>query len=209
MDMTKEELEAAGVRLGTKANFGDTYCTPIELGEGQITGRALDNKAGCAAIMNAVALLDGKDLECDIYVVLSSMEETHMVGAKTSTYAIEPDEAIVVDVSFGHTPCSDKAKCVDCGKGATIVRSISLDRKLTERIIASAKAEEEIPHQIEYSPKSTGTNAAAIPFALDGVPCAVIGIPLKNMHSINETVHISDIESAAKIIARYAETIKI
>lgn len=197
-DLTKNELEEAGITVGTTATlFSDKPFINDEL----YVDRSLDNRSSAAVIMYAVSLLANKELSCNVCMLLSSQEESQGAGAKTGTFKVDPEKAIVVDVDFGATPETDKKDTVELSKGPTIPVSVQCDRKMTKKLIAIAK-EKEIPAHPILNPTSTGTNASHVPFGI-GVPTAVIGLPLKNMHTVYETVDIRDIEFSGKLIAEY------
>lgn len=197
-DMTKKELEDAGIIIGTTVTL---YSDSPVLNEYLYTDRSLDNRASAAVIMYATSLLADKDISCNVCMLLSSQEESEGAGAQTGTYAVDPERAIVVDVDFGATPETDKKDTFELSKGPSISISVQCDRKMTKKLLAIAK-EKEIPANPALNPTSTGTNAAHVPFGI-GVPTAVVGLPLKNMHSNYETVDIRDIENSGKLIAEY------
>ena len=197
-DVTKEELEARGVCVGT---VGTLYIDEPIISEFTYTDCSLDNRSSAVVNMRAVELLKDKELECDIYMLLSSQEESHGAGAMTGSVFANPDRAIVVDVDFGSTPETDKKDTFDLGAGPSIPISVQCDRKMTKKLLAISK-EKEIPAHPALNPTSTGTNAIHVPFTI-GIPTAVVGLPLRNMHTVYETVDIRDIESSAKLIAEY------
>ena len=200
-DMTKEELEALGVGVGTVA----TLCSdPTELSEYTYTDRSLDNRASAAAIMYAIECLANYSLSCDVCMLLSSQEESQGAGAKTGAFFVDPEKAIVVDVDFGATPETDKKDTVELSKGPSIPISVQCDRKMTKKLISVSK-KMDIPSNPVLNPISTGTNAGHVSFGI-GIPTAVIGIPLKNMHTVYETVDIRDIEYTGKLISEYIKS---
>jgi len=197
-DMTKSELEEAGIFVGTTG----TLCSDIPcLNENLYTDRSLDNRSSAAVIMYAMYLLENKDLSCNVCMLLSSQEESQGAGAKTGTFKVEPEKAIVVDVDFGATPETDKKDTLELSKGPSIPISVQCDRKMTKKLLSISK-EKEIPAHPILNPTSTGTNASHVPFGI-GVPTAVVGLPLRNMHTVYETVDIRDIEHSGRLIAEY------
>lgn len=197
-DLTKSELEELGIRVGTA---GTLLGESIELSENSYTDRSLDNRASAAAIMYAVELLKDKDLTADVYMLLSSQEESFGAGATTGTFYVNPDRAIVIDVDFGSTPETDKKDTVDLSKGPSLSISVQCDRKMTKKLISLAK-EKEIPLHPILTPTSTGTNAGHVALGI-GVPTAVVSVPLRNMHTVYETLDIRDIEYTGKLLAEY------
>lgn len=198
-DMTKEELISAGVGVGTAASL---YCEPMEFENDTVVNRSLDNRISIAVIAKAIEKLNDKKLNCDIYFVCSSQEESHGRGAKTAANIVCPDKAIIVDVDFGNTPDVDKNQSSILGKGPSIPISIEIDRKMTKKLISLAKVKE-IPCQVVVNPTGTGTNASHFVNSQNGIPTAVIGIPQRNMHTALEVINILDVDYAAQLISEY------
>ena len=171
---------------------------------GRFCGKALDNRAGMAAILATLSKLP-ENLNVDVTVLFSAQEEIGLRGAKTAVFAQAPDLAIVLDVTFGDTPDSPKEKTVSLGKGPAIGVGPYLSRTLSNGLIALAK-KHNIPHQLEILPGRTATNADEIQVAHTGIETALLSLPLRYMHSPTETVSVDDLEqTAALIIAFLAE----
>lgn len=199
-----DELSAI-VSPGDRVSFRQSA---TELIGGKLTGKSLDNRAGCAAVIAAVQMLcDNAIPQKNVIVSLSAQEEIGLRGAKTATFRNTPDEAIVVDVSFGKFDGIANHKTGRLGGGPMIGISPITDREITERIkvIASACS---IPVQYEVMGSSTGTNADVISVTKSGVKTALISIPLLNMHTPTEVIDTSDVEMTARLIARYIGKVK-
>lgn len=175
---------------------------PRSLLHHRVTSAALDDRAGCAAVIRCAQLLKDKPLTCGLTLLLSSREETGSQGAKTGTFRVFPTEAIAVDVTFADQPGVPVHKCGNLGKGPMIGVSPILDKEMQNKLLHIAK-DEEIPYQIEVMGGSTGTNADAISVTQTGVPTALISIPLRYMHTPVEVIDLADIEHTAKLMASY------
>lgn len=198
---TKETLETL-VEIGTPIGF---YEKPAMLGEGRILSRSLDNKACCAAAYLAAASLSSQEMEADLYVTLSAREEATMAdGASSSAYAIRPDLAIVSDVTFATTPGVKSEESGKLGGGCVISLSAVTDRPFTDAVIDLCK-KKEIPYGVTVDATDTGTNATMLSLVGDGIPVAVVSIPISSMHTYNECAALSDIENTARV---FAEIIK-
>lgn len=173
-----------------------------ELLNNKVAVSALDNRAGCAALIKCAELLSGKELPCKVSFVFSSQEETNESGAKTAAFELAPDEAIVVDVGFAKQEGVPNEKSGELGCGAIISIAPVLSRAVTDRLIDIAK-ELEIKCDFEVDGGNTGTNADGIAVSRGGVPCGVLSIPEKNMHTQTETVCLDDIDKAAEILSVY------
>jgi endoglucanase len=199
------------VRLGDMVTIGGEL-TPLSGSGGKIvSGAALDDRAGVCAILYALHLLrkdtqDGKsNLPWNVAVSFSVQEELGCRGAEVTAYSVEPEYAIVVDVSYGMSPGNVEHKCGKLGGGAMIGYAPSLNRTMFE-MLKNTAADRGIPHQIEIMNRDTGgTNADTISTVKGGVKTALISIPLRYMHTPVETAHLSDIEAAGKLIAAFIE----
>ena len=125
------------VRVGDKIAL---ECNAVELLNQCISGRSLDDRAGCAILISLLELLKGRRLEADVYVVLSSGEEFGGYGAVAAAREICPDEAIVLDVSHADMPAARSEDCGKLGKGVMIGISPVLDRGMSDQMIALATA---------------------------------------------------------------------
>jgi endoglucanase len=169
----------------------------------RVSGTALDDRSGCAAVIRTAQLLKGRDLKnCAVYFVLSSNEEIGGQGAIIAGQRILPDEAVAVDVSFAKQPGVNKKGLSELGKGPIIGYSSLLDRKMTQQFIEIAE-KNRIPYQTEVMGGETDTNGDAYMMTGNGVKCALISIPQKNMHTPSEVCDLEDVENTAKLISEY------
>ncbi|MCL2697749.1 MAG: M20/M25/M40 family metallo-hydrolase [Oscillospiraceae bacterium] len=195
---SKEELEKL-VSLGDSITI-DTIFT--ELQGGRINARALDDRAGVCTILYALSLTRNKKLKYNLAVTFSAQEETGLRGAAISAYNVNPDLAVVVDVSYGDYPKAAENKAWKLGGGVMLGIAPSLDRDLFEEMKGIAK-NKSIKHQTEVMNGRTSTNADVIGTTRKGVRCALLSIPLRNMHTPAETLQLSDIEAAGQLIAEF------
>jgi len=196
--MTKEQAERL-VSLGDRVTVNSCF---REL-SGLVSAPSVDDRAGVCVILRALELLRTRKLNYDIAVCFSAQEETGERGVKQAAFRLAPEEAIIVDVSFGRTPDSASHETAEMGSGAMIGVSAVLDRGMTERLKALAK-QHDIPYTIEVMPSSTGTNADAVSVSRSGVRCCTVSVPIRYMHTPVEAVNVSDIEAAARLICEYA-----
>lgn len=174
----------------------------ISLTDNIITGSALDDRIGVAALLRVADILNEKKPDVKVTFIFSAQEETTEAGAKTGAFAISPDEAIAVDVSFGNAPGISDSKCGKLGDGGMICISPSLSNEMTNELMSIAD-KKGIKYQNEVCPSSTGTNADVISVSKSGIKTGLVSIPLRNMHTQAELADINDIESVAQIIASY------
>ena len=196
--MSKEQAERV-VSLGDRV----TVNSCVRELSGLVSAPSVDDRAGVCAILYALELLKERELNYDLAVCFSAQEETGERGVKQATFRLAPDEAIIVDVSFGRTPDSLPHETAEMGSGAMIGISAVLDRGMTERLKTIAQ-QHGIPHTVEVMPSSTGTNADSVAVSRGGIKCCTVSIPIRYMHTPVEAVSISDIEATARLIAEYA-----
>ncbi len=194
----KEEAEKR-VRLGDRVMMCGRWS---DIGNGYVTSPALDDRAGCACIIEALELLKGKELPCGLTAVFSTREETGGQGAAAAAFGAAPTEALEMDVSFGKTPDVSDVEAKAMKKGPMVGFGPSLDFKMSEKLVSLAQ-KHGIPYQIEVMGGSTGTNADDIAKAGAGVRCGMLSIPQQYMHTIIEKVAVSDVQNVGKLIAAY------
>lgn len=166
-------------------------------------GKALDNRTGVLAMLEAMRLLSSLRHVADVYPVATVQEEVGLRGAVVSTYGIVPDAAIAVDVGFGAAPGLPEDDVIKMGQGPAIALGANVHPKLHELLVETARLHG-IPHQIEPMPAGSGTDAWAMQVVRSGIPTAVVSIPLRYMHSSVEVVDIEDVRSTARLLAHAA-----
>lgn len=196
--LTKEQAEKL-IALGDKVSVVNR---PVRLLGSRISGKALDDRCGVAALIRALDLLKGKALDVNVVLLLSSKEEIGEMGAKTGAFDIAPDMAIAVDVSFAYTMGEEREECGELGRGAMIGISPSLSRELSNALISCAK-EKNIPYQLEIMSGKTGTNADEITVSRGGVKTVTVSIPEKYMHTPAEVIDLADVENTALLLAEF------
>lgn len=192
---TAQKLIAPGDRVTIDAPFS-------EMSGGRVTGKSLDNRAGCAAVMRAGELLAQSGPDCGLSVVLSSLEEVGEQGAQCAAFALAPTHAIVVDVSFASAPGLGPVRQQKLGSGAMVGFAPTLCGEMSRELVSTAKRHE-IPFTAEVMGGKTGTNADNIAASRGGVRTALLSIPQRNMHTPAEIVDPADIEAVANLIAAY------
>ncbi len=177
-------------------------CESTELKNGKFSSKTMDNRGGVAALIEIMKELSGIRHGADVYFVASTQEETHLTGAVISSYAIEPDVAIVIDACHGNMPDAPKEETYTLGKGPAVGIGPILDRKMSQTVISVAK-DENIPYQVDVEPSTTGTEAWATQVSRAGIPTVLLSIPVRYMHTAVETVQIDDIKNTGKLTARF------
>lgn len=199
IDIGAEDDEAP-IPVGTPVVFDSSL---TKLRENYISARALDDRASLAAILRAVELLSAKKLNLNLVVVASTQEELGLRGARCAAFGVNPDYAIVVDVTHATTPDSDKSQTFKAGSGVAIGVGPNMTKKISDALISVAE-DRKIPHTIEVCSGNSGTNAWVIQNLREGIATGLLSIPLKYMHTPVETVKKNDIEATAKLICEFA-----
>ncbi|MDX2079105.1 MAG: M42 family metallopeptidase [bacterium] len=178
-----------------------TMDAPIyELNGKRLAGKAMDDRACVAIVTAALELLNGMAHTWDVYAVATVQEETGLFGARTAAQLIRPDIAIALDVCFAEQPGVDADDAVEMGAGPSIGLGANFHEKLRLAIREVAK-QYEIKYQDEVIPAASGTDAWATQVANEGIPSALLSLPLRNMHSPVETIDLTDIERTARLLA--------
>ena len=194
---TKEKLEKI-VKIGDIATIKRE---PLSLQGSVISAKAMDDRACVAVMLEAAKELKKISHKSNVYFTATIQEETGMRGAKTSSYKISPDIGIVLDVGFGMTP-DMPPDTAHLGKGPVVAYGGRLNAKLTKKFVEVCK-KYNYPIQYEAVPARTGTDTDALQITKDGIPCILLSIPLRYMHTSVETIDLRDVENTGKAIARF------
>lgn len=205
VDLGVSSAEALNGRIsrGDAVNYA-TVCK--KLAGTRMTGSALDDRCGCAAlILAAEQLAKCDDLPCNVVFAMVNQEErSGHRGAKTAGFTEKPDYAIAVDVTFGTAHGESPQETFPLGQGPAIGISAALDASLSDALIETAKRAN-IPYQLEIMPESTGTDADALALSPEGCAAGTVSVPLRYMHTPVEVIDITDVEQTAALLAAFAK----
>ncbi len=197
------EAAAALVQVGDLAVIEQP---PTMLQGQRIVSRAADNRSGAFVAAESVRLYAEAPAKATLVGVASVQEETSFAGAFAAGYGVAPAGAIVVDVTHASDyPGIEKTRVGDVrlGGGPVINRGAGVHATMTELVVAAAEAEG-ISYQLEAASGATHTDADAVSITRAGVPCSVISVPNRYMHSPNEIVDLDDLEATAALVAAVA-----
>ena len=206
---SKEEVEALGIHVGCVVTYEDEF----DIMNNQFyMGRALDNRIGGFMIAEVARRLKetGTKLPFGLYITNSVQEEVGLRGAEMITKHINPDVAIITDVTHDtNTPMINKIAQGDikCGDGPALSYAPAVHNNLLKMIIDTAN-KEEIPFQRMAASRATGTDTDAFAYSNGGVPSALISLPQRYMHTTVEMVHKKDVESVIKLIFNTLKNLK-
>lgn len=197
---TAQEAEKL-VSPGDCAYFNSDF---VEFGDGFIKGKALDDRAGCAILINMIK----SELPYDMYFNFATGEEVGLGSAGTAAYRINPDYAIVVETTTAAdlADVPENKKVCKLGEGAVISfmdRRTIYPKKLFDRAFELAKRDG-IKAQVK-SAVAGGNNAGIIHKTVGGIKTITVSMPCRYLHSPSCVLKIEDIIESEKIIRALAE----
>lgn len=187
------------VRIGDLVAFAQP---PAELSGDTLSGHSLDNRASVAALTICLEELQNRPHVWDVWAVATSQEEVGALGAASSSYALRPSIAIVVDVTFAKGPGASDWSTSPLGKGPTIEIGPNIHPAL-HKAMKDLADKLEIPYTLEYTPSHSGTDGWATQVSGEGIPTLVMGLPLRYMHTPVELVALKDILRAGRLLAEF------
>jgi len=181
---------------------------PVTLTGDRMVSRSMDNRLGAYVALEALRRCDEKNaLKSSFAAIAAVQEEIGLFGARTSAFAVQPDLAIVVDVTHAtDAPGIDEKELGShpLGSGPVIYRGATLSPKVFELLVETAE-EAGIEHTVGATGNSTSTDADGVQFARSGIPTGLVSIPLRYMHSPVEMVDLTDVEATVALITAFAE----
>jgi endoglucanase len=181
---------------------------PVELPNGRFVSRAMDNRLGAYVAYEAARLVaEAGGAPGDVCAVANTQEETVLLGATTTAFSLEPDVAVVIDVTHAtDAPGIDERENGrhKLGSGPALVRGTTLSPMVFD-LLAQTARDEGIEFTIEATGRGTGTDADGVVLTRGGVPTGIVQIPLRYMHSPVELAQLSDVQACARLIAAFAQ----
>jgi endoglucanase len=213
---SREESEALGVRVGDPVTF--VRSGMLLNGTRVFTGKAVDDRSGCAVMIETMRRLSEREIAATVVAVASVQEEVGLRGAGPAAFRVQPDVAIALDVTLaGDTPATDfrqlpirlgggpAIKYFDWAPAATIGSSVP--RRLTKRM-EEAAARAELPFQREVL-LGGATDAGSIALAGAGTLTGCVSIPSRHIHSAVGVVHLGDMEQCVDLLLAFAELLPL
>lgn len=204
-----EEVQELGIRVGHPAVYSDAA---IPFGKNRLVGRALDNRIGGFILSQVFERLkpDRAHLTSTVYAVNAVQEEIGGHGAMMISHRLAPDVCIVLDVTHAtDTPGIEQALHGECtlGGGPSITHGTCNHPLVIARLLECAE-ELNIPIQHESSSRYSGTDTDVIFNSKNGVPSALVSLPLRYMHSIVEMASLDDVEKVIQLLVAFVKSVQ-
>ena len=204
-----KDVAKAGIRVGHHVVYSDGV---EELQGGRLFGRALDNRIGGFIIAEVIARLSRKKKRqpSTVVAVNAVQEEIGGHGAKMVAHRLMPTVAVILDVTHAtDTPGVDHKRhgSVALGGGPSLTHG-SANHPLVVQRLMDVAAKLKIPLQHESSSRYTGTDTDVIFHQQEGIPSALVSLPLRYMHSVVEMADLRDVERVIDLLVGFAESVK-
>ncbi|MFT5029660.1 MAG: putative aminopeptidase FrvX [Candidatus Binatia bacterium] len=178
----------------------------------KVVARAFDNRVGTFAVAETLRLLSANKskLKCEVCFVSNTMEEIGCLGARQIAYSLNPDVALVVDVTHATDyPTISKQIHGDIkiGKGPTLTHGTNNHVEVVERLERVAKTKK-IPLQHEANSATSGTDTDVIFWTRGGIASALVSLPNRYMHSPVEVISLTDLGYIPELFAGFALSMK-
>ena len=178
-----------------------------ELNDQIITAKALDDRAGVYVMIESLKRV--KDWEIDIYAVATVQEEVGLRGATVSSFSVEPDAGIALDVTIASdlpgTKEEERLTNLGGGTAISLMDSHTISNKKLVDFLRDIAEENKIKYQTDIL-LGGGTDAGAIQRSKSGVPVCTVSIPTRYIHSVVEMCNKEDIENSIKLMINFLES---
>ncbi|MHC3129462.1 MAG: M42 family metallopeptidase [Candidatus Bathyarchaeota archaeon] len=201
----KNEAEKMGVQVGDVVSFDTKF---VRLGNDVVLGKALDDRVGCAMMVETLRRL--QKVDCNVYAVGTIQEEVGLRGATIAAFQVAPDVCIVLESTVaGDMPGVEEGKApAKMGEGPVVTvadAGLIAHPKVLRLLIDSAK-ENKIPYQLETGIRGS-TDAARISLSREGVPSGVISVATRYIHSPAAILNLDDVEKTVKLAVAAIEKV--
>jgi len=194
-----------GKRAKTEFDVGDVGAIDDHPGRlGDLWGSAnLDNRAGCAALVQA--LTKARGTRYDVHAVFTAQSDLGARGATTGTFGVEPEIAVVIDVAHLGDPKETSGFALGQGPCVALKEQGFLAHPEMLELVRKAARAARVPLQYAIR-EGEGSDARAVRAARTGVPTAAILIPAKRSGGIWSLVHARDLEQTVALIGAILKT---
>ena len=201
----KKDAEAMGVQVGDVVSFDVQFS---KLKDNIVLGKAFDDRVGCAILVEAMKQL--QDCECNVYVVGTIQEEVGLRGATIAAFSIQPDLGLAVDVTVaGDTPGvseGDAPAKLGGGPALTVADAGLITHPKVLRLLVDSAKQNKIAYQLETGVRGS-TDAARISLSRDGVPCGVVSVPARYIHSPAGIIDLDDVKKTVELLVSVVKNV--
>jgi len=205
---SREDAQTLGVRAGTPITSDMEFRS---LGSDMVTGKALDDRGGCAVLIEALRKMKG--VKATVHAVFTVQEEVGLKGGRTSAFGLDPDIALVSEVTFtgDHPGIEMKDQALEIGKGPVITVSDAegdgiIVPENVLRWLKQAAETNNIPYQLKVGTRGQ-TDASIIHLSREGIPTGVISTPSRYIHTPVTVMKMSDLEKSVQLIVKAVESV--
>lgn len=205
---SRDDAQKMGVMAGTPITSDMDFRS---LASDMVTGKALDDRGGCAVLIEAMRQI--KDVKATIHAVFTVQEEVGLKGGRTSAFGLDPDVALVSEVTFAgdHPGIEKKDSALEIGKGPAITISDAQGDGIIvpENVLRWLKQSAEkngIPYQFKVGAAGQ-TDASIIHLTREGIPTGVISTPSRYIHTPVTVMSMGDLEKSTKLILKAVESV--
>jgi putative aminopeptidase FrvX len=198
------EKVKALVRIGDLITFRSPL---VSMAGSMVNGKSMDDRASVVMLVEVMKELDRLKYQAEVYATATVQEEVGTRGAIISTYRVEPDIGIAIDVTHGETPDAPRERTYAMNKGIVVAKGPNLHPGLTEKLLETA-GEYGIDFQLNITSGPTGTDARSMQISRGGVPTVLVELPLRYMHTTVETLNLDHIKQGARLIALFIASLK-
>ncbi len=200
---SRQEAVAMGFKIGDPLTIHYPF---TEINTGYVTGKAFDDRAGCAVMIETARRLAKSDLKVNLVLSFVIGEEVGLRGARTAAYQVDPDLALALEGTIGADMpgVPEENQPVRLGRGPAITvadRTIIVSRQLIAALEEVAE-EETIPYQYKL-PTYGGTDAGAIHLTKAGIQAGVVSVPCRFIHSPTSTMRLNDFENTVRLVTAF------
>jgi endoglucanase len=195
---------ARQVHVGDLVSFANE---PLELAGDVISGHTVDNRASVVALTVCLEELQNKMHTWDVWAVATVQEEVSLLGAYSSAFALRPQVAIVLDAGFASGPGASGWQAFPMGKGVGLCVGPNMHPFLHKKLKELADRLE-IPWYLDVTPTDSGTDAFAVQITAEGIPTALLELPIRYMHTPVESVAVKDIERVGHLLAEFIASLE-
>ncbi len=204
---SRKEAEKMGIEIESQV----TFTTESHVAGKSFIGKALDNRIGCYVLVEVMKKIKPG---CTVYFVANAVEEVGLKGAQVSTFKIDPDAAIVIDVSAAEDFPGGHETPIKLGAGPVLAlieaggEGLITDMRIKELVLKTAK-KLKLKVQLEVSSHDAVSEGTTVQLTREGVPTGAINIPIRYPHSVSSIANIDDINETVKLLCDVIKNFKI